>query len=137
MLSDAIKTETKTYEDTATEQAATPPTGAQLFDLYEKIAESRTGTRDAQIFEAIREWTFSDFSMSAHQFAGITAAELAAWQKRHSINLSAGSIRPAHVDLARGHEWGKIRRSDHVNGRHTIYGPPSREELLEMMGSAG
>jgi hypothetical protein len=85
----------------------------------------------------LREWTFSDFSTPPHEFARITLAELKAWQKRHRINLSAGHIRPAHIDLARGHAWGTVRRGDHVNGRHTVYGPPSREEIIEMMGSAG
>jgi hypothetical protein len=111
-------------------------TETELFDLYEKIAEARPGTRDAEIFEKIHEWSFSDFSRPAHEVAGITKAELTAWQTRHRINLSSGHIRPAHIDLARGHAWGTIRRNDHANGRHTQYGPPSREELLEMMGAA-
>jgi hypothetical protein len=112
------------------------PSEAELFHLYEKIAEARPGTRDAEIFEKIHEWSFSDFSRPPHEFAGISKAELIAWQMRHRINLSSGHIRPAHIDLARGHAWGTIRRNDHVNGRHTQYGPPSREELLEMMGAA-
>jgi hypothetical protein len=112
------------------------PSEAELFHLYENIAESRTGTRDSEIFEKIHEWSFSDFSRPPHDFAGISKAELTAWQKRHRINLSSGHIRPAHIDLARGHAWGTIRRDDHANGRHTQYGPPSREELIEMMGAA-
>jgi hypothetical protein len=139
------KTETKTFEERGDEtvittQVQTEPvaeaTDAELFSLYEKIAKSRPGTRDAQIFEAVREWTFSDFSVPPCKFAGISSEEMAAWQKRHRINLSSGHIRPAHIDLARGHAWGTVRREDHVNGRHTKYGPPSREELLEMMGSS-
>ncbi len=141
MLFAEAKSETKTFEDGGEISQPAPEvqveaTDKELFDLYEKIAESRPGTRDAEIFEAIREWTFSDFSVPAHVAAKITAAELAAWQKRHRINLSAGHIRPEHIDLARGHAWGTTRRNDHVNGRHTLYGPPSRSELLEMMGPA-
>ncbi|HEX4139131.1 MAG TPA: hypothetical protein VHY09_02210 [Candidatus Methylacidiphilales bacterium] len=104
----------------------------ELFDLYEKIAEARPGTRDAEIFEAIHEWSFSDFSRPPHEFAGIAKAELEAWQKRHRINLSSGHIRPAPIDLARGHAWGRIRREDHVNGRRTHLGPPSVEDLMGM-----
>jgi hypothetical protein len=111
-------------------------TETELFHLYAKIAQARPGTRDAEIFEKIHEWSFSDFARPAHDFAGITKAELTAWQTRHRINLSSGHIRPAHIDLARGHAWGTTRRNDHANGRHTQYGPPSREELLEMMGAA-
>jgi len=137
-------TETKTFQSTddAANIALDVPSenlesGAELFDLYEKIAESRPGTRDAEIFEKLHEWSFSDFSLPPYEFVGITRDELIAWQMRHRINLSSGHIRPAHIDLARGHAWGTIRRNDHVNGRHTQYGPPSREELLEMMGAAG
>jgi hypothetical protein len=109
---------------------------SELFDLYETIAKARPGTGDAEIFEKLHEWSFSDFSKPPHEFVGITPAELTAWQKRYRINLSSGHIRPAHIDLARGHAWGTTRRNDHANGRHTQYGPPSREELLEMMGAA-
>jgi hypothetical protein len=149
MLFAEAKFETKSFEETGTEGDADlispavaeisdeEPTESDLYRLYEQIAETRPGTRDAQIFESIREWTFSDFSVPPHKFAGISALELAAWQKRHSINLSAGHIRPARIDIARGYAWGTIRRGDHVNGRHTVYGPPSREEMVEMMGSAG
>jgi hypothetical protein len=149
MLFADTKTETRTFEEIGEETLVSvtgqqqlvetrepEPTEADLFRLYEKIAETRPGTRDAEIFEAIREWTFSDFSRPAHVFAGISAEELKAWQTRHRINLSSGHIRPAYIDLARGHAWGQIRRDDHANGRHTQYGPPSREELLEMMGRA-
>jgi hypothetical protein len=138
--------ETRTFEENGEETvgsttiqpntAEREPTETELFELYEEISETRPGTRDAEIFGKIREWTFSDFSKPAHTFAGITVTELAAWQSRHRINLSSGHIRPAHIDLARGHAWGHVRRDDHANGRHTQYGPPSREELLELMGAA-
>ncbi len=146
LFADAKTTETQTFQDNATEaspsetSAAThsEPSQVDLFNLYDRIAHTeKTGARDAQIFEAIREWTFSDFTVPPYEFAGITMAELKAWQKRYRINLSAGHIRPAHIDLLRGNEWGTVRRGDHVNGRHTLYGPPSREEVIEMMGSAG
>jgi hypothetical protein len=127
-------------EETETIDSASPEvpdaTEAELFDLYERIAEERPGTRDAEIFEKIHEWSFSDFKRPACEFAGITKAELKAWQERHRINLSSGHIRPAYIDLARGHAWGTTRRNDHANGRHTQYGPPSREELIELMGAA-
>ena len=142
LFAGAKTTETQTFQDNAAEvppTAITPePTQADLFNLYDRIAHTeKTGARDAQIFEAIREWTFSDFSLPPHEFVGITRDELTAWQMRHRINLSSGHIRPAHIDLLRGNEWGTVRRGDHVNGRHTLYGPPSREEVIEMMGSAG
>jgi hypothetical protein len=141
------KSETKSYEirenamgpsdvNTPEQMDEGDPSEADLFDLYEKIAETRPGTRDAEIFERIHEWSFSDFSRPPHEFAGISARELAAWQTRHRINLSSGHIRPAHIDLARGHAWGQVRRDDHANGRHTQYGPPSVQELLQMMGPA-
>ncbi len=132
------ETEAGTIPEVTVTSVTQEPTGSELFDLYDKIAHTKkTGARDAQIFEAIREWTFSDFTIPAHEFAGISIALLRAWQKRHRINLSAGHIRPVDIDIARGHAWGTTRRGDHVNGRHTIYGPPSREEMIEMMGSAG
>lgn len=142
LFASAKKSETQTFEDRAElDNGATTNrefSQADLFNLYDQIAHTeKTGTRDAQIFEAIREWTFSDFTIPPCKFAGITAAELKAWQKRYRINLSAGHIRPANIDLLRGNEWGTVRRGDHVNGRHTLYGPPSREEVIEMMGSAG
>jgi hypothetical protein len=143
MLFATQKNETQTFEQTDAElltPVAIPAedlsSDAELLDLYAKIAETRPGTRDAEIFGRIRDWTFSDFTLSAHEFAGITASELHAWQRRHRINLSSGHIRPEHIDLLRGHHWGQVRRDDHVNGRHTQYGPPSREELLELMGPA-
>jgi hypothetical protein len=122
--------------ETAEKVDVTEVSEAELFDLYERIAETRTGTRDSEIFEKIHEWSFSDFSRPPHEFAGISKAELTAWQMRYRINLSSGHIRPAHIDLARAHAWGTVRRDDHANGRHTQYGPPSREELLQMMGAA-
>ncbi len=114
--------------------ASAPVTSeADLFHLYEKIVETRPGTRDAQIFEKIHEWSFSDFSIPPHEFAGITKVELAAWQTRHRINLSAGHIRPAPIDLDRGYAWGHMRRVAHVNGIHSHVGPPSAAELRAVM----
>lgn len=104
-----------------------------LFAVYEKIAETRPGTRDAEIFAKIREWTFSDFSLAPHEAAGVSEEELEAWQDRHRINLSAGHIRPDHIDLERGHAWGHIRRFNHINGIHAHIGPPSAGELLDML----
>jgi hypothetical protein len=106
---------------------------SDLFNLYEKIAESRPGTRDAEIFEKIHEWAFSDFSIPPHQFAGITKGELAAWQTRHRINLSAGHIRPEPIDLDRGYAWGHMRRVAHVNGIHSHVGPPSAAEVRSVI----
>jgi hypothetical protein len=108
------------------------PSPSELFDLYEKIAESRPGSLDAEIFERIREWTFSDFSQSPHEFAGISRRELEAWQKRHRINLSSGRIRPDPVDIQRGHAWGHIRLAARANSLHGEFGPPSAEELMLM-----
>jgi hypothetical protein len=144
MLIDSDKTKTRSFEsngdrmpvadaDQPEKKEASLPSEADLFDLYEEIVQNRPGTRDAEIFEKIHEWSFSNFSLPPHEFAGITAAELKAWQARHRINLSSGHIRPAHIDLARGHAWGQIRRDDHANGRHTQYGPPSVEEIMQMM----
>jgi len=103
----------------------------ELFHLYETIVEVQPGTRDAEIFEKIREWTFSDFSSSAHVFAGITKAELDAWQTRHRINLSAGQIRPDPIDLQRGYAWGQIRMSNNVNRFHSDRPPPSAQEIQQ------
>jgi hypothetical protein len=137
------KTETRTFEEVGDElvvsikEQAAPveaePTETDLFHLYEKIAESRPGTNDAEIFEKLHEWSFSDFSIPPHEFVGVSATELKAWQKRHRINLSSGHIRPAHIDLARGHAWGQIRRELHVNNIHSYIGPPSAEELAQMI----
>lgn len=114
-------------------EARTQASEERLFDLYEKIAESRPGTRDAEIFAKIREWTFSDFSLAPHEAAGISEDELDAWQTRHRINLSAGHIRPEAIDLDRGHAWGHIRRANHINGVHAHIGPPSAGELLDLL----
>jgi hypothetical protein len=105
----------------------------ELFDLYERIVETRPGTRDAEIFEKIREWTFSDFAIPAHVAAGISERELKAWAVRNRINLSAGHIRPASIDIDRGHAWGHIRRFNHINGIHAHIGPPSAGELLDLL----
>jgi hypothetical protein len=105
----------------------------ELFHLYESIVETRPGTRDAEIFGKIREWSFSDFALPPHEAAGITEKELFAWQTRNRINLSSGHIRPAPVDIDRGHAWGLMRRTNHVNGIHAYMGPPSAEELAAVM----
>jgi len=102
---------------------------AQLFDLYDKIVREHPGSRDAEIFERIHEWTFSDFTQPAHIFANVTKAELDAWQKRNRINLSAGHIRPERIDLERGHAWGQIRMTSHANRIHSMIGPPSADEV--------
>ena len=104
-------------------------TEAQLLDLYEKIVREHPGSRDAEIFERIHEWTFSDFTKPAHEFAKVTKAELDAWQKRNRINLSAGHIRPEHIDLERGYAWGQIRMTSHANRIHSMIGPPSADEV--------
>jgi hypothetical protein len=119
-------------EPDQTATVAGEPSPTDLFDLYERIAETRTGTRDAEIFEKIREWTFSDFSQPPHEFAGIPQQELWAWQKRHRINLSSGRIRPDPVDIQRGHAWGHIRLAARANSLHGEFGPPSAEELILM-----
>ena len=102
---------------------------AQLFDLYEKIVREHPGSRDAEIFERIHEWTFSDFTKPAHEFAQVSKAELDSWQKRNRINLSAGHIRPEHIDLERGYAWGQIRMTSHANRIHSMIGPPSAAEV--------
>ena len=114
-------------------EVRTQATENNLFDLYEKIAEARPGTRDAEIFAKIREWTFSDFALEPHEAAGISEDELYAWQERHRINLSAGHIRPAAIDIDRGHAWGHIRRFNHINNIHAHIGPPSAGELLDLL----
>ncbi len=111
-------------------QTEPPKTAAKdLFDLYEKVVETRPGTRDAAIFEKVREWTFSDFTVPAHVFAGISKGEMDAWQKRNRINLSAGQIRPDPIDLQRGYAWGQMRMTAHVNRLHSDRPPPSASEL--------
>lgn len=105
----------------------------QLFEIYERIAETRPGTRDAEIFAKIREWVYSDFGMEPHEAAGISEDELDAWAERNRINLSAGHIRPDSVDMERGHAWGHIRRFNHINNIHAYIGPPSAGELLDML----
>jgi len=100
-----------------------------LFDLYQKVVETRPGTRDAEIFEKIREWTFSNFSLPAHEFAGITKTELDSWQMRNRINLSSGHIRPDPIDLERGFAWGQIRLASAANRLHAKDGPPSAQEI--------
>ena len=105
----------------------------QLFEIYERIAETSPGTRDAEIFAKIREWIFSDFALAPHEAAGISEDELDAWAERNRINLSAGHIRPAKIDLDRGHAWGHIRRFNHINGIHAHIGPPSAGELLDLL----
>jgi hypothetical protein len=106
-----------------------PESESQLFDLYEKIVREHPGSRDAEIFERIHEWTFSDFAKPAHIFAQITKAELDSWQNRNRINLSAGHIRPEHIDIERGHAWGQIRMTSHANRIHSMIGPPSADEV--------
>ncbi|HEX4139712.1 MAG TPA: hypothetical protein VHY09_05150 [Candidatus Methylacidiphilales bacterium] len=105
----------------------------ELFAIYERIAETRPGTRDAEIFAKIREWIYSDFALEPHEAAGISEDELDAWAERNRINLSAGHIRPDNVDMERGHAWGHIRRFNHINGIHAYIGPPSAGELLDML----
>jgi hypothetical protein len=114
-------------------ETSAEPSETELFDLYEQIVETRPGTRDAEIFEKIREWTFSDFSVSPCKFAGVSKAEMVAWQKRHRINLSSGHIRPDAIDIDRGHAWGNIRRANHINRVHAYIGPPSAGELLDAL----
>ena len=60
-------------------QPADDPSATELFDLYEKLVQTQPGTRDAEIFEKIREWTFSDFTRPAYEFAGVSREELASW----------------------------------------------------------
>lgn len=144
MLIDSDKTKTRSFEsdgdrmpvadtDESEKMGTLVVAESELFDLYEKIAKTRSGTRDAEIFEKIHEWSFSDFSIPPHEFAGITKIELSTWQTRNRINLSAGHIRPAPIDLDRGHAWGQMRRAAHVNGIHSHIGPPSAEELRQIL----
>jgi hypothetical protein len=117
----------------AAPEVRTQASEEELFELYEKIAETRPGSRDAEIFAKIRDWTFSDFSLAPHEAAGISEEELEAWAERNRINLSAGHIRPDSIDIDRGHAWGHIRRFNHINGIHAHVGPPSAGELLDML----
>jgi len=111
------------------------PSANELFDLYERLVQAQPGSRDAEIFEKIREWTFSDFSRPAYEFAGVTKPELDAWQKRNRINLSAGHIRPEHIDLQRGYAWGQIRIAASANRLHGTMGPPSVDEIKRSWAS--
>jgi hypothetical protein len=129
---DEVHVSLTNLQDTGSE-ARTQAAEDALFEVYERIAETRPGTRDAEIFAKIREWVFSDFALEPHEAAGISADELDAWAERNSINLSAGHIRPDHVDMERGHAWGHIRRFNHINGIHAHIGPPSAGELLDML----
>jgi|HubBroStandDraft_1064217.scaffolds.fasta_scaffold81943_2 hypothetical protein len=95
-----------------------------LFDIYRQVIESRSGARDAEIFQKIREWCFSDFSLLPHEFAGVTEAEFKAWQLRHHINLSAGSIQPDPRELQRGYAWGHIRSAAAANHLRSEAPPP-------------
>ena len=129
---DEVHVSLTTIGETAPE-ARTQATETELFEIYERIAETRPGTRDAEIFAKIREWVYSDFALAPHEAAGISEDELDAWAERNRINLSAGHIRPDHVDMERGHAWGHIRRFNHINGIHAHIGPPSAGELLDML----
>jgi len=106
-----------------------PSSASDLLHLYEHVVETRPGSRDAEIFEKIRQWTFSDFSSQAHEFAGITKSELSSWQTRNRINLSAGQIRPDPIDLQRGYAWGQMRMAAAVNRLHSDRPPPSALEI--------
>ncbi|MCE0497711.1 MAG: hypothetical protein LV481_07180 [Methylacidiphilales bacterium] len=97
---------------------------SSLFEVYEHIVESRSGARDAQIFQKIREWCFSDFSLQPHEFAGVTKTEFDRWQSRHRINLSAGRILPDPHELQRGYAWGHIRIAASVNHLRSETPPP-------------
>jgi hypothetical protein len=113
----------------AAEVSSVPTSSKELFDLYEHVVETRPGSRDAEIFEKIRQWTFSDFSIPAYQFAGISKSELDSWQARNRINLSAGFIRPDPIDLQRGYAWGQMRMAAAVNRLHSDRPPPSANEV--------
>jgi hypothetical protein len=115
-------------ESAQMEKADNPNT---LFELYEKVVEARPGSRDAEIFEKVRQWTFSDFSSTAHEFAGVSKSELDAWQTRHRINLSAGHIRPDPIDLQRGYAWGHMRMAAAANRLHSDRPPPSAHEVKQ------
>ena len=126
-MSKKIVTELSQINGTAA--LVTPTSANDLLHLYEHVVETRPGSRDAEIFEKIRQWTFSDFSSSAYEFAGISKSELDAWQNRNRINLSAGQIRPDPIDLQRGYAWGQMRMAAAVNRLHSDRPPPSALEI--------
>jgi len=126
-MSKKIVTELSQINGTAA--LVTPTSANDLLHLYEHVVETRPGSRDAEIFEKIRQWTFSDFSASAYEFAGISKSELDAWQNRNRINLSAGQIRPDPIDLQRGYAWGQMRMAAAVNRLHSDRPPPSALEI--------
>ncbi len=95
-----------------------------LFDIYREMVESRSGARDAHVFQKIREWCFSDFSLQPYEFAGVTKTEFDAWQARHRINLSAGRILPDPRELQRGYAWGHIRIAASANHLRSETPPP-------------
>ena len=118
------------YEASGTNATKVDKTESELFDVYQRVSETQPGTSDAEIFEKIHEWTFSDYSIPAYEFAGISREELLAWQQRNRINLSMGHIRPAAIDLERAYAWGHIRMAATANRYHSSLGPPSAEEIL-------
>jgi len=95
-----------------------------LFDIYQQMIKSRSGARDAEIFQKIREWCFSDFSLLPHEFAGVTETEFKAWQLRHHINLSAGHIQPDPHEVQRGYAWGHLRSAASANHLRSEAPPP-------------
>ena len=95
-----------------------------LFDIYQQMVETHSGARDAQIFQKVREWCFSNFSLLPHEFAGVAKAEFDAWQSRHRINLSAGRILPDPRELQRGYAWGHIRIAASANHLRSETPPP-------------
>jgi len=131
-----VPTEETLFSDPAPSGEIHDPTANQLFDLYEHVLESRAGSRDAEIFEKIRQWTFSDSNKAPHEFAGISKPELDSWQKRNRINLSAGQIRPDPIDLQRGYAWGHMRLAAAANRLHTDGPPPSASEIRMAMNLA-
>lgn len=117
--------------DQIEEHDASSPSADELFYLYEDVVEHQPSTRDAEIFEKVRQWTFSDFTTPAHTFAGISQSELDSWQTRNRINLSAGHIRPDPIDLQRGYAWGQMRMAAAVNRLHSDRPPPSASEVKD------
>ena len=108
-------------ESTVTSEAS----DSALFDIYQKMVESRAGALDARIFQKLREWYFSDFSLQPHEFAGVSKAEFDAWPRRHRINLSGGCILTDPVDLQRGYAWGHLRIVASVNYLRSEAPPPN------------